>query len=433
MMTAQAGAESARPPALDERNALAADRARIADVKAKILELERSLSFLNEEKNLLQDRLDAYTYPVLILPSEIVSQIFVHFLPAYPETPPMIGPSSPNVLGQLCRKWRDIALGTPVLWRVITLSLRNGMRIHQKLRLLESWLQRSRSCLLSINIDIGGDSGNVDQELLAHFILAIAVHSGRWEHLRLHSTSLAPPFPPTTAPLPFLRTLSMSARLPAAEDSRKTSLITALPTAPLLRNLAIAFWGEHSISFYPWSQLTAFSGHSIMPHQCVDVLGQALSLVHCELFINWEAAGVPQTSRPAITLPHLETLILTGRLHSDISWNFLAIFTLPALQKFQVAEHLLQRDPVNSLKSLISRSKCSVQELELYITDSIISPNLYQLALPITGSLVFGETLDVVNPWFVPEEVIPWNSNSHPELSMGAGEDDSEGSSDESS
>ncbi|KAJ7720927.1 hypothetical protein B0H16DRAFT_1386558, partial [Mycena metata] len=93
-----------------------ADRTRIAVIKAKILELERLLSSLNEEKDILQDRLDAYTYPVLTLPNEIVSEIFIHFLPVYPKTPPMIGRSSPNVLGQICRRWREIAFGTPALW-----------------------------------------------------------------------------------------------------------------------------------------------------------------------------------------------------------------------------------------------------------------------------------------------------------------------------
>ncbi|KAJ7742598.1 hypothetical protein B0H16DRAFT_1021466 [Mycena metata] len=120
-MTTQAGAESTHKPLTQsERNAFSANRARIADIKAKMLELEgtmieleRTLSSLNEENTLLQDRLDVYTYPVLILPNEIVSEIFVHFLPVFPEPPPMIGGTSPNVLGQICRKWREISFEHP--------------------------------------------------------------------------------------------------------------------------------------------------------------------------------------------------------------------------------------------------------------------------------------------------------------------------------
>ncbi|KAJ7707230.1 hypothetical protein B0H16DRAFT_1393315, partial [Mycena metata] len=110
------------PPTQSQRLSLAADRARIAVIKAKILELER-------ENDLLQDRLDAYTYPVLNLPNELVSEIFIHFLPVYPDPPPIIGRASPNVLGQVCRKWREITFQTPALWRAIALSLRNGKRL----------------------------------------------------------------------------------------------------------------------------------------------------------------------------------------------------------------------------------------------------------------------------------------------------------------
>ncbi|KAJ7871612.1 hypothetical protein B0H13DRAFT_2554411 [Mycena leptocephala] len=77
---------------------LEADRTRIADLDAQISDLERSLSALREEKNLAQERLDSYKYPVLTLPNEIVSNIFVHFLPAYPEYPPLAGLLSPTLL-----------------------------------------------------------------------------------------------------------------------------------------------------------------------------------------------------------------------------------------------------------------------------------------------------------------------------------------------
>ncbi|KAJ7897415.1 hypothetical protein B0H13DRAFT_2521789 [Mycena leptocephala] len=76
--------------------ALDTDRTRVADIEAQILDLERSLSALRDEKALVQERLDAYKYPVLTLPSEIISEIFIHFLPTYP-LPPLIGIFSPSL------------------------------------------------------------------------------------------------------------------------------------------------------------------------------------------------------------------------------------------------------------------------------------------------------------------------------------------------
>ncbi|KAJ7231014.1 hypothetical protein C8J57DRAFT_966010, partial [Mycena rebaudengoi] len=75
------------------------------------------------ERQDLQTCLDAYKYPILTLPTEITSGIFVHFLPPYPQCTPATGLSSPELPCQICRVWREIALGTPQLWRAIELRL----------------------------------------------------------------------------------------------------------------------------------------------------------------------------------------------------------------------------------------------------------------------------------------------------------------------
>ncbi|KAJ7280873.1 hypothetical protein C8J57DRAFT_1174466 [Mycena rebaudengoi] len=61
----------------------------------------------------LQTHVDEYKYPILTLPTEITSEIFVHFLPPYPQCPPATGLSSPELLCQICQVWREIALSTP--------------------------------------------------------------------------------------------------------------------------------------------------------------------------------------------------------------------------------------------------------------------------------------------------------------------------------
>ncbi|KAJ7707234.1 hypothetical protein B0H16DRAFT_1633707 [Mycena metata] len=403
------------------RNSLAADRARIAVVKAKILELERLLSSLNEEKDLLQARIDAaaYTYPVLTLPNEIVAEIFVHFLPVYPETPPMIGRASPNLLGQICRKWRDIALSTPELWRGFTLSLGNGRRGRQKLRLLETWLQRSGSCLLSINMDLGfygfGD-----------FLLeSIAAHSARWEHLLLCGS--ASPFPSIAAPFPFLRTFYMS-----STETTTDSLVSALHAAPLLRTVGSKPCRDSFISFYPWSQLTMFTGQMILPKDCVEVLTHAPHLVCCNFFINagdYETfAELPQ----GVTHHRIETFILEGRFPADLPWTFLDLFTLPALQKFQVAEDFLQGSSVRVLQSLISRSQCHIKEMYLTELESTRVES-YRSGLPMVGSIVDGRLIR--DPFFVPrDEELESDPHSHVDSSTSVAsadeEDDKEGNND---
>ncbi|KAJ7717706.1 hypothetical protein B0H16DRAFT_1897838 [Mycena metata] len=395
-------------------NSLAADRARIAVVEARILELKRSLFCLEEERSLLQDRLDAYTYPVLTLPNEIVSEIFLHFLPVYPETPPIIGSSSPNVLGHICRKWREISLSTPALWRGITLSLSNGKRFDQKFRLLEIWLQRSGSCLLSIHInlrvddmdpdddgaDLGDDGATNLVDTFDLFTHAIAAHSARWEYLRLYSRSH--PFPSITGPLPFLRALTMGSVKPIVNGTPNTdSLTQALHTAPLLQNLAVAFWREHCISLYPWSQLTSFTGHSILPHLCADILARALNLTYCNMFIYAESEDEVIQTVQNVTHQTLSSLILRGYIPGNMPWKFLDNLTLPALRNLEIRQGLLHGDPIDLLKSLISRSRCSIQELYMpYSPDPSLES--YRRAWP-TVSIVNGP-LDSVNPWVIPED-----------------------------
>ncbi|KAJ7820225.1 hypothetical protein B0H14DRAFT_2166345, partial [Mycena olivaceomarginata] len=60
--------------------------------------------------------------PILLLPNEITAKIFTRCLPELPSVDShllLICPSprkAPLLLGQICGQWRDICIGTPVLW-----------------------------------------------------------------------------------------------------------------------------------------------------------------------------------------------------------------------------------------------------------------------------------------------------------------------------
>ncbi|KAJ7817961.1 hypothetical protein B0H13DRAFT_2456420 [Mycena leptocephala] len=118
---------------------LEADRARVADLEAQISHLVHSLFAWRKEKMLAQKRLDSYKYPVLTLPNEIVSEIFIHFLPAYPEYPPLTGLLSPTLLTHICRKWQEIVLGTPALWSAISVYKNIPSEKTMWLKFLQWW------------------------------------------------------------------------------------------------------------------------------------------------------------------------------------------------------------------------------------------------------------------------------------------------------
>ncbi|KAJ7935126.1 hypothetical protein B0H13DRAFT_2472932 [Mycena leptocephala] len=304
-------------------NGLEADRIRIADLEAQILDLERSLSALRNEKVLVQERLDAYKYPVLTLPNEIVSEIFIHFLPVYPLCPPLAGILSPTSLTQICRKWRDIALATPALWRAL----------------------ESRCCPLSIH------TNEYEEWIHVPEILSTLVpHCARWEHLRLRLLSHFP-----DGPLPLLRHLDLTLE--------KYSDLT-FPNMPLLRTAVLHNVANSKIGL-PWSQLTSLTLRAIYPDECLSILQQTLNLVHCD--VHWEADVFRSDSngaRPKITFPYLESLTLWNPNDDLVIWH-LDTFIVPALRSLTTPERFLGpgSNPIESLASFMSKSGCRLQEV----------------------------------------------------------------------
>ncbi|KAJ7700511.1 hypothetical protein B0H17DRAFT_925554, partial [Mycena rosella] len=64
---------------------------------------------------MLEASLALVIYPVLTLPTEITSRIFVHCLPKHRRVRP--SPTTPPLtLAQICRHWREVALSTCQLW-----------------------------------------------------------------------------------------------------------------------------------------------------------------------------------------------------------------------------------------------------------------------------------------------------------------------------
>ncbi|KAJ7754824.1 hypothetical protein B0H16DRAFT_1541941 [Mycena metata] len=300
---------------------LAVDRSRIAEIEA--------------QKESVQSRLDAYTYPVLTLPAEIISEIFGHFLPVYPKRPPIIGLLSPFTLSQICRTWREIAHSTPRLWRAVDISPSSTSPLERQLHLAKLMLARSGSCLLSVSINsTDGQTPSVVEVLAPH----------RWEHLKL-GVSLRN-FDSIKTTLSSLQTLMLSRN---GLDDQGPPIFLA---APLLRKVTLAgtffrFFNDWRSMLIPWSQLLVLTIDDIEVYDCAFVLGSAPNLVFCRFRIE-----TFDPSQNVISLAHcqsLETLVLRTGFPSP-NWDLVAglrnILTLPALRELQVAEIFLMPDPI---------------------------------------------------------------------------------------
>ncbi|KAJ7887371.1 hypothetical protein B0H13DRAFT_2534242 [Mycena leptocephala] len=310
---------------------LEADRTRVADIEAQILELERSLSAL--------------------------------------QNPDREGILSPTLLTQICRKWREIALGTPALWRAIALLL-PSIPLERQARIAEIWL--GRSCPLSIQI-IDDRYENDSQA-----VLAAPTHCARWEHLKLDLLSPSSQLLTIQGPMPLLRHLDY-----ALEEELASPVVFVLHEVPLLRIATLNDLAAANVVL-PWAQLTSLVLHKVYPHECVPVLQRTPNLVHCELELYHE---FPHHQLADITFPCLEYLTLKDPGGEPVR-GYLETLIVPTLRSLAVAESFLQPSPIESLTSFISKSGCKLQQVRI-TDDRTVAKNSYRRAFPLIPEFAF--------------------------------------------
>ncbi|KAJ7451657.1 hypothetical protein FB451DRAFT_1000791, partial [Mycena latifolia] len=92
----------------------------LAEVEASIYEQRLRLQQLEDVRRGIQHQLDRIVYPILALPREIASEIFLQCLLPFPvfsedyKDSPYLS-TAPLLLLQICREWRSIAISTPRL------------------------------------------------------------------------------------------------------------------------------------------------------------------------------------------------------------------------------------------------------------------------------------------------------------------------------
>ncbi|KAJ7728478.1 hypothetical protein B0H16DRAFT_1263867, partial [Mycena metata] len=298
------------------------------------------------------------------LPPEIVAEIFLNFLPNYPERPPLLGVLSPLVLCGICRPWRQVALSTPVLWRALEIELRDHedpKALADKLDLMDAWLLRSGDCSLSLRIHHYSASFALrpPPPSLPEFYQTLVRHRRQWEHLDLvmsfrHLSIIQ-------GDMPRLRHLIFGPNDNPIEDAPTPDLFNR---SPQLVNVILTEDFVPSAISLPWTQFTRLEGLCLYEHECGEILTSARHLVHCTVTI----VGLEQDA----TIPdvpahlHLQTLILhvsdMTRIEVDLS-NLLSKLTLPALRTLQLPESYMPLDPLPTLESFISRSRCFLREL----------------------------------------------------------------------
>ncbi|KAJ7127295.1 hypothetical protein C8R43DRAFT_1028261 [Mycena crocata] len=349
-----------------------ADRARLTEIDDAISALKQAINVLRIEKKAIQERLYTYRYPVLTLPNEITSEIFIHFLPLYPSCPSFTGLLSPTILTHICRQWRQIALATPLLWRAISLDL---VTPHLDDNLVQ-WVERTGSCPLSIQV--GNSSYSPHWKRLETLI----PHRARWEYLAINSTRKDVLLCCLRDPLRALLRLELSID---AEFEGTLLPPLSLGEAPMLQSAVVNHYATHVI--LPWAQLTSLTLQSVFPHECTPVLQQTSALLCCTLIL-YPARNPHQLPEPDVTLSHLQSMVLVRNEEGKPVTGYIETLVVPALRTLRIPDAFLGPDPTQTLTSFIAKSGCTLEQLRI-TGEASVSRATYRAAFPSIPMLSF--------------------------------------------
>ncbi|KAJ7177051.1 hypothetical protein C8R46DRAFT_1346935 [Mycena filopes] len=314
-----------------------AHRAAIAELQAHIRRHKKILEALQKQEAELNEELSRLVYPVLTLPPEIVSNIFVACLPSPRRTRPSRR-SVPLVLAQICSLWRDIALGTCALWAWHDLQLSysstgNGLR-----PLLDAWILRAKGHPLSLTL-------RSQQKIPAKILSVIPSLTGRLRYLELNL--IPSEHGHFQVSLPSLHHLAIVGSLTLDDLNR------FLRNTPALHELRLPGFSlpaltTKEIIFAPLPFLTTLEIHIAPAETILRILTNCSALTDLKCTVKGKTYEMP----PPVSFPALRSLSVMGP-----ACGFLRHFKLPNLIQLTVDED------VDEVRSLVMRSGCQLLHL----------------------------------------------------------------------
>jgi hypothetical protein len=314
----------------------------IAGYKAKITASERELE---ECLQMLQQF--PQVYPILTLPNEITSEIFMHCLPSsayfFPST---LNPhNAPVLLLHICKAWRSVAISTPSLWVDLQLTLNRLPRSFFEAENLEiflaDWLARVGACPLSVHLCGFLPNAEDGQRFMTTNLDRLSSH--------IQALTLTTPvshYPEHSLRFPRLRDLALGYHGEEDLVGLEESPIQTFSAAPQLRKLSLFSDAAPSHLAIPWETLEAFTSEELSAQECADVLRLAPSLVTAT-FLEPLDSEVPSISH--INLKSLEI--------DHIGDSLLQSLTCPALHELKIHSDDMKHAP---LLQFISRSSPSL-------------------------------------------------------------------------
>ncbi|KAG2143806.1 uncharacterized protein EDB93DRAFT_1228660 [Suillus bovinus] len=286
------------------------------------------------------------------LPTEIIVQIFLYCIPekaALTPAPFM----APMLLTRVCRRWREIAVDMPSLWRNLRLKLGHG-NWQQRAFCYDAYLRRSRGRQISLTLAECDDNNWAElRSLLQPYVNQIS-------SLCVWLSSGDSSFPLVISDFGGLEELVVY-----TDSSNPVQAFAQLP--PNMRTLKLLdLWYNFQVlsSFKPlaWASLT----HLEVAVEGLDSFPCLLRL--CPNLLSLSMIGIFTAAvETSETLKHtkLQTLRLSGDFHLQMSViEILGLFndiTLPNLRVLEVRN--LGKWAHEEFKAFMTRSRCPLESL----------------------------------------------------------------------
>ncbi|KAJ6551502.1 hypothetical protein B0H19DRAFT_171959 [Mycena capillaripes] len=331
------------PDAPTSRQALRVELERLDTLLCDMGPSEERRSHLRKRAS-MQAQLDAGIYPVLTLPPEVVSEIFIHCLS---DTRARLNVAeAPLLLCNVCRAWRDIAIATPPLWSSLELTFKFSLFGTNFLDLLDLWLSRTGSHRLSLSVCYDEYTSGKRRHQLNQLVMLLMRHSEQWADVELKLPD-ASEFHHFKGEFPALETLSV-----AHPVEPPTYPVTSFAHAPRLTTVQLSLGCALEPLVLPWAQLKVLKCESLYVDDCLKLLRETTQIVELTVYLREDG---PTPSARLLLLPTLRSLhLLREECHIDL----LQYLTLPSLEKLSIS---FQEHDIPRFVSFLSRSACALR------------------------------------------------------------------------
>ncbi|RDB30630.1 hypothetical protein Hypma_005812 [Hypsizygus marmoreus] len=252
----------------------------------------------NEAEERLSDLDTPITSPVRRLSRELISQILDHF--AGTEDYALLStrehkPDTPLILGQICSRWREVALSTPRLWSSLHVKFPHNIQVTDEesiVGLVHLWMERSGDAPLMLRLTIYSPAGRplgLRSDSIRAIFAPLLQHSHRWESLHLDLSFGA--LKSLMREKPFASSLQapllQSFELTGGRDSQDALRLGTRPSyhlpfdfssAPRLQKISlfhVGLCGAYESAF-PWQQINELYlvglDHEVSFEDCMAIL-----------------------------------------------------------------------------------------------------------------------------------------------------------------